>query len=68
MQRSSIATGVITGVVATYDYLDVQRRIEGAKEQSELIVASIGAGIWTLIIGVILAIAGGVLVRKLPRP
>jgi hypothetical protein len=68
MHRSSIATGVITGVVATYDYLDVQQRIEAAKGESELIVASIAAGIWTLIIGAILAIVGGVLIRTLPRP
>jgi hypothetical protein len=68
LHRSSIATGVITGVVATYDYLDVQRRIEDAKAQSELIAASVGAGIWTLIVGAILAIVGGALIRKLPHP
>ena len=67
LHRSSIVTGAITGAVAIYDYLDVQRRIEDAKEQSELIAASVGAGIWTLIVGAVLAIVGGVLIRKLPR-
>jgi hypothetical protein len=67
LHRSSIVTGAITGAVAIYDYLDVQRRIEDAKEQSELIAASVGAGIWTLIVGAVLAIIGGVLIRKLPH-
>jgi purine-cytosine permease-like protein len=67
LHRSSIVTGAITGAVAIYDYLDVQRRIEDAKEQSELIAASVGAGIWTLIVGAVLAIVGGLLIRKLPR-
>jgi hypothetical protein len=47
LQRSSIATGVITGVVAIQGYVDVQRRIEDVKEQTELVSASVGAGIWT---------------------
>jgi hypothetical protein len=67
LQRSSIATGIITGAVAIYDYVDVQRRIQDVKEQTELISASVGAGIWTLIVGAILAIVGGVLVRNVPR-
>jgi hypothetical protein len=67
LQRSSIVTGVITGAVAIYDYVEVQRRIEDVKEQSELISASVGAGIWTLIVGAILAIVGGVVVRNVPK-
>jgi hypothetical protein len=67
LQRSSIATGIITGAVAIYDYVDVQRRIQDVKEQTELISASVGAGIWTLIVSAILAIVGGVLVRNVPR-
>jgi hypothetical protein len=67
LQRSSIATCIITGAVAIYDYVDVQRRIQDVKEQTELISASVGAGIWTLIVGAILAIVGGVLVRNVPR-
>jgi hypothetical protein len=67
LQRSSIATGVITGVVAIYDYVDVQRRIEDVKEQTDLVSASVGAGIWTLIVGAILAIVGGMVVRNLPK-
>jgi hypothetical protein len=66
LQRSSIVTGVITGAVAIYDYVDVQRRIEDVKEQTELVSASVGAGIWTLIVGAILAIVGGVVVRMCP--
>ena len=34
--------------------------------ESELIAAAVGAGIWTLVVGAVLAIVGGVLVRKLP--
>jgi hypothetical protein len=67
LQRSSIVTGAITGAVAIYDYVEVQRRIEDVKEQSELISASVGAGIWTLIVGAILAIVGGVVVRNVPK-
>jgi hypothetical protein len=60
LQRSSIVTGVTTGAIAIYDYVDVQRRIEDVKEQSELIAASVGAGIWILIVG-------GVVVRNMPK-
>jgi hypothetical protein len=67
LQRSSIATGIITGAVAIYDYVDVQRRIEQVKEQTELVSASVGAGIWTLIVGAILSIVGGMVVRNLPK-
>jgi hypothetical protein len=67
LQRSSIVTGVITGAVAIYDYVEVQRRIEDVKEQTELISASVGAGIWTLIVGAILAIVGGMVVRNVPK-
>jgi hypothetical protein len=67
VQRSTIVTGAITGIVAIINYLNVQRRIEDVREESELIAASVGAGIWTLIVGAVLAIVGGVLVRKLPK-
>jgi hypothetical protein len=67
VQRSTIVTGAITGIVAIINYLNVQRRIEDVREESELIAASAGAGIWTLIVGAVLAIVGGVLVRKLPK-
>jgi hypothetical protein len=66
LQRSPIITGAITGIVAVINYLDVQQRIEDVREESELIAASVGAGIWTLVVGAVLAIVGGVLVRKLP--
>jgi hypothetical protein len=39
LQRSSIVTGAITGAMAIYDYVDVQRRIQDVKEQSELVSA-----------------------------
>jgi hypothetical protein len=67
LQRSSIITGIITGAVEIFDYVDVQRRIEDVKEQTELVSASVGAGIWTLIVGAVLAIVGGVVVRTMPR-
>jgi hypothetical protein len=53
--------------VAIINYLDVQQRIEDVREESDLIAASVGAGIWTLVVGAVLAIVGGVLVRKLPK-
>jgi hypothetical protein len=68
LQRSPIVTGAISGIVAIINYLDVQQRIEDVGEESELIAASVGAGIWTLVVGAVLAIIGGVLVRKLPKP
>jgi hypothetical protein len=67
LQRSSIVTGIITVIVAVADYFNVQQRIQDAQDQSELIAASIGTGIWTLFVGAALAIAGGVLIRKAPR-
>lgn len=67
LQRSSIATGVITGIVAAFNYLEVQRRIEDANEQTELVAASVGSGIWTLVVGAVLAIVGGVLLRNVPK-
>jgi hypothetical protein len=68
LQRSPIVTGAITAIVAVINYLNVQQRIEDVREESELIAASVGAGIWTLVVGAVLAIVGGVLVRKLPKP
>ena len=68
LQRSPIVTGAITAIVAVTNHLNVQQRIEDAREESELIAASVGAGIWTLVVGAVLAIVGGVLVRKLPKP
>jgi hypothetical protein len=67
LQRSPIVTGAIAGIVAVTNYLNVQQRIEDVREESELIAASVGAGIWTLVVGAVLAIVGGVLVRKLPN-
>jgi hypothetical protein len=68
LQRSPIVTGAITAIVAVINYLNVQQRIEGVRQESELIAASVGAGIWTLVVGAVLAIVGGVLIRKLPKP
>jgi hypothetical protein len=67
LHRSPIVTGAIAGIVAIINYLDAQQRIEDAREESELIAASVGAGIWTLVVGAVLAIVGGVLVRRLPK-
>jgi hypothetical protein len=67
LQRSSIVTGVITGAVAIYDYNEVQDRITQAKAQSDLIIASVGGGMWALFVGAALAIIGGVLIRKVPK-
>jgi hypothetical protein len=68
LQRSPIVTGAVTAIVAVMNYLNVQQRIEDVREESELIAASVGAGIWTLVVGAVLAIVGVVLVRKLPKP
>ena len=54
--RSSIATGVIAGMVAIYDYLDEPRH------ETEVAVFA-RSGIWILILGAILAIVGGGLVK-----
>ena len=67
LQRSSIVTGIITAIVAVVDYNSVQERIEEVKGQSELVVGTVGTGIWTLFVGAALAITGGLLTRKLPR-
>jgi hypothetical protein len=54
--RSSIATAVIAGMVAIYDYLDEPRH------ETEVAVSA-RSGIWILILGAILAIVGGGLVQ-----
>jgi hypothetical protein len=68
LQRSPIVTGAISGIVAVTNYLNVRQRIEDVRQESELIAASVGAGIWTLVVGAVLAIVGGVRVRRLPKP
>jgi hypothetical protein len=68
LQRSPIVTGAITGIVAVTNYLNVQQRIEDVRQESELIAAPVGAGIWTLVVGAVLAIVGGVLVRMCLSP
>jgi hypothetical protein len=66
LQRSSIATGVIAGIVVIYDYLDFmdvdlfpRRGYAVIHEHS----VSVGSGTWILIVGAILVIVGGVLLR-----
>jgi hypothetical protein len=67
LNRSAIVTGIVTGIVAGVAYSDAQQRVEAARSESELIIASVGAGIWALFVGAALAIAGGVLSRKVSR-
>ena len=65
----SIVTGVVAGIVAAFAYVQVQDRIASvqatAGEAASMIVASVGAGIWTVIIGAVLTVVGGVLARKI---
>jgi hypothetical protein len=63
-QLLPVATGVLTVMVAVAAYGGAEDRIRTAKEQSDLIVASIGAGIWTLFVGAAFAVVGGFLSRK----
>lgn len=63
LQLSAVVTGVLTGLLAIAAYSSVQERIETAKGESDLIVASVGSGIWTLFVGAAFAIAGGVFAR-----
>jgi hypothetical protein len=58
-QMSAVVTGILTGCVAIVAYNNVQDRIETVKGQSDLVAASVGAGIWTLFVGAAFAIAGG---------
>lgn len=61
---SAIVTGALTGLVAVGAYSSAQDRIASATAESDLIVASVGAGIWTLFVGAAFAIAGGLFARK----
>ena len=61
---AAIVTGALTGLVAIGGYSSVQDRIADATAESNLIVASVGAGIWTLFVGAAFAIVGGWLARN----
>jgi hypothetical protein len=69
--RLSILTGAVAGIVAVAAYQQVQDRIakaqEAAGEVAGMLSASVGAGIWALLIGAVLAVVGGFLARKARR-
>ena len=66
LQRSSIATGVIAGIVVIYDYLDFMD-VDLSPRRGYAVIheysVSVGSGTWILIFGAILVIVGGVLLR-----
>jgi hypothetical protein len=56
-----IILGLIGGVVMAIDLGEINDRINTAKSQSDLIVASVGAGVFVVFVGAALAIGGAIL-------
>lgn len=64
LQRSTIVTGILTGVGVIYEHVDISDRISRISEDTEgIATASIGSGIWTLYVGAVLAIVAGFILR-----
>ncbi len=65
LQSSPIVTGAISAVIAGVNLADISNRVDAARAASPLVAGSIGAGIWSILVGAALAIVGGfVLYRR----
>ncbi|MHB8513513.1 MAG: hypothetical protein ACYDCC_15255 [Actinomycetota bacterium] len=65
LQRSSVVTGLAAGGIAIANWVDLSSRVQTASTVSNGIVnAVIGAGLWTILIGAVLAFFGGLGLRR----
>src|ERR1035437_7971732 len=61
--RSGIASlagvlAVVAGVLVVYEYSDASSRVQNVSAASDLVVASVGAGIWVMGLGAVVALVG----------
>jgi zinc-ribbon domain len=57
-RRLMIATLIVAALVfalGVFEYIDVQNRIDEATAQSDFVSGSVGAGLWTLFVGAVIA-------------
>lgn len=62
LQRSSIATGIIVGVVLAADYAGIHGLVNQIGKGG--FIASIGYGYWVCGVGAVVAVAGGIVLRS----
>jgi hypothetical protein len=63
LQRSSVVTGAVAGALAIYDITQVNDLVQRVKSASSLAVASIGVGAWITVVGAVIAVVGGLVLR-----
>jgi hypothetical protein len=68
VQRFSIASGIGTRFVAAANYVSIQRQATDLVARSDVGIALVGTGIWALLAGALLAVAGGVLGPHVAEP
>jgi RNA polymerase subunit RPABC4/transcription elongation factor Spt4 len=66
LYRSSVATGLIAGAITVYDATQIHTFV--ASIGGENVAASLGYGLWVLLVGAALAILGGFVVRLAAKP
>jgi len=64
VQRSSIVTGIAAGALAVFEIHNVQQRIATATGASNLVTGAVGAGLYVIIGGAVLALVGGLILRQ----
>jgi hypothetical protein len=66
LYSSTVITGLIAGAITIYDATQVHKFVASIGNNS--VTASMGYGLWVLLIGCALAILGGFVVRFAPKP
>jgi len=66
LYSSTVITGLIAGAITIYDATQVHKFVASIGNNS--VAASMGYGLWVLLIGCALAILGGFVVRFAPKP
>ena len=65
LQPSTIITGLICGFIFVVDYDELNNRIDRiAEESGRFGSANVGAGLWTIAVGAVLAIVAGIILRR----
>jgi hypothetical protein len=64
----STLSAIGTGFVAAANYVSIQRQATDLVARSDVGIALVGTGIWALLAGALLAVAGGVLGPHVAEP
>lgn len=67
VQRSSIITGLAAAIFAGYDLNNASSRVDQASQASKLFTASVGPGLWVILVGGVAAIVFGIASLQPPR-